>query len=248
MVRPVLRLTLSAAMICALTSLEGLASRSVAAAPAQSKKAATQIDLNTATEEQLQGLPGIGPAHAKKIIAGRPYKSVKELSKSGLPAATIEKIAPLVTVKPVTAIKKTSPKPVTARRTPYEEETKEIDLNAATEEQLQGLPGIGPANAKKIIAGRPYKSVKDLSKSGLPAATIEKIAPMVTVKADKPAASARTTEPAVEQAAPKKGMVWVNTDSNIYHKEGSPWYGKTKQGKWMTEADAIKEGNRAAKE
>jgi hypothetical protein len=43
-------------------------------------------------------------------------------------------------------------------------------------------------------------------------------------------------------------MVWVNTDSRIYHKDGSPWYGKTKEGKWMTEAEAIKEGNRAAKE
>ena len=36
-------------------------------------------------------------------------------------------------------------------------------------------------------------------------------------------------------------MVWVNTDSHIYHKEGSRYYGKTKQGKYMSEADAIKE-------
>ena len=43
------------------------------------------------------------------------------------------------------------------------------------------------------------------------------------------------------------GMVWVNTDSHIYHKEGSRHYGKTKQGKYMSEADAIKEGDRPAK-
>jgi hypothetical protein len=43
------------------------------------------------------------------------------------------------------------------------------------------------------------------------------------------------------------GLVWVNTDSHIYHKEGSRFYGKTKQGKYVTEADAIKEGDRAAK-
>ena len=42
-------------------------------------------------------------------------------------------------------------------------------------------------------------------------------------------------------------MVWVNTESHIYHKEGSHFYGKTKQGKYMSEADAIKEGDRASK-
>jgi hypothetical protein len=42
-------------------------------------------------------------------------------------------------------------------------------------------------------------------------------------------------------------LVWVNGDSHIYHKEGSRFYGKTKQGKYMTEADAIKEGDRASK-
>jgi hypothetical protein len=43
------------------------------------------------------------------------------------------------------------------------------------------------------------------------------------------------------------GMVWVNTESHIYHKEGSRFYGKTAKGKYMTEAEAIKEGDRAAK-
>jgi hypothetical protein len=42
------------------------------------------------------------------------------------------------------------------------------------------------------------------------------------------------------------GRVWVNTDSHVYHKEGSRFYGTTKKGKYMTEAEAVKEGNRAA--
>lgn len=43
------------------------------------------------------------------------------------------------------------------------------------------------------------------------------------------------------------GRVWVNTESHVYHREGSRYYGKTKKGKYMTEADATKEGDRAAK-
>ena len=108
-----------------------------------------------------------------------------------------------------------------------------IDLNRATLEQLQELPGIGEAYSKKIVAGRPYKNVKDLSKIGIPAATIKKITPLVVVNTPK--------------KPPKKGMVWVNTDSKVYHKEGSQWYGNTEEGKWMTEDEAVKDGNRAAK-
>jgi len=39
--------------------------------------------------------------------------------------------------------------------------------------------------------------------------------------------------------------VWVNTDSKVYHKSGR-WYGKTKSGKFMTEAEAQAAGYRAA--
>jgi hypothetical protein len=42
-------------------------------------------------------------------------------------------------------------------------------------------------------------------------------------------------------------MVWVNLRTKIYHREGDRWYGKTKHGKFMSEADAVKEGYRASK-
>jgi hypothetical protein len=43
------------------------------------------------------------------------------------------------------------------------------------------------------------------------------------------------------------GLVWVNTETHVYHKEGSRFYGTTKKGKYVSEADAVKEGYRAAK-
>ena len=43
------------------------------------------------------------------------------------------------------------------------------------------------------------------------------------------------------------GMVWVNTESGVYHKSGR-YYGKTKQGKFMSEADAKKANYRDSKQ
>ena len=42
-------------------------------------------------------------------------------------------------------------------------------------------------------------------------------------------------------------MVWVNLDTKVFHREGDRYYGNTKNGKFMTEADAVKAGYREAK-
>ena len=58
------------------------------------------IDLNTASGKQLQRISGIGPATAKRIIAGRPYRTTRDLLKvRGIGPKKFEKIAPYVTVE-----------------------------------------------------------------------------------------------------------------------------------------------------
>jgi DNA uptake protein ComE-like DNA-binding protein len=42
-----------------------------------------------------------------------------------------------------------------------------VDINSATEEQLRTLPGIGPARAQAIIAGRPFSGKDDLLKRSI---------------------------------------------------------------------------------
>jgi hypothetical protein len=76
-----------------------------------------------------------------------------------------------------------------------------------------------------------------------PAAPAAAPAPAPAAHAD---ASAKKESATRQSAAPGggPGMVWVNTSSNVYHCSGTRYYGTTKAGKYMSEADAVKAGAR----
>jgi competence protein ComEC len=60
----------------------------------------TRVDLNRATEEELTALPGIGPTYARRIIGGRPYRSIDDLKNvRGIGEVRMEELRPLVIVR-----------------------------------------------------------------------------------------------------------------------------------------------------
>jgi hypothetical protein len=104
---------------------------------------------------------------------------------------------------------------------------------------------------KKKGACKGHGGVKEWyadTKAGAAAAPATTAAPATQ---SKPAATSDATAKSTKKTSdmPKEaaagggpGKVWVNTSSNVYHCSGDKYYGKTKQGEYMTEAEAKAKG------
>ncbi len=157
-----------------------------AAPPARGER----IDPNTANEAELDRLPGVGPALARAIVDSRreggAFRNLGDLERvPGLGSNRIRRLAPYLAL-PVAA----------ARGMPgsgYGEESGlgprgpgRLNLNRASLEELEALPGIGPARARAIARWRrehgAFEVVEDLLEvPGIGPATLEQLRPLVVV-------------------------------------------------------------------
>ena len=163
-----------------------------------------RLDLNRARAAELNQLPGIGPHLAERIAGYRkthgPFQRIEDLRKvSGIGPKTLERIKAWVCVDASDVVSET-PLPQTSRSaksTASGKSKKEalltgqlININLASQEELQRLPRIGPKLSERIIDERakgPFKSLDDLRRvKGIGPKTLANLRPYITVGNDPP--------------------------------------------------------------
>jgi competence protein ComEA len=166
-----------------------------------------QVNINTATAEQLQALPGIGQEYADAIIQGRPYTSIDQLERAGVPARLIVRFRKHAALKGPTVVPKPVAEPKAEAAAPAAGEP--LDLNTATHAQIEELPGVSASLAGLIVENRPYQSVDDLARvPGISAPKLAALRPLVKVA---PAAEAQALAAAAPAAPPAPMKIDLNT-------------------------------------
>jgi hypothetical protein len=180
---------------------------------------------------------------ASKQGACRGHQGVKDWYAAGAPAAAAPAAAAAAPKSAAAAAPAAGPKPANAT----------------------GLcnDGTYATSTSKSAGCRGHQGVKDWYAAAAPAAAAP-AAPTAPVKtaaaptpaaappasAAAPAASTKASPASKAAAMPQAagggaGLVWVNTESNVYHCYGTTYYGKTKAGSYMSEADAKAKGAHA---
>jgi competence protein ComEA len=173
---------------------------------------AAKVDINSATQAELEAVKGIGPATAQKIIENRPYKSLTELKKAGLSAKEITAFKPYLTPrKPAVAAAPQAVKTMEpggaapapeAKAAPSTPKTP-VDLNTADQKTLESLPGVGPTLAKRIMEARPITSLDELARvKGMSNTTVAALKDRVTFGPAAPKAPVAPTAAAPTATAP----------------------------------------------
>jgi competence protein ComEA len=145
--------------------------------------AGERVDINAADEAELDRLPGIGPALARAIVSARqssgPFRSLQDLERvPGLGSRTIRRLAPHLGLPAARAghgaVEPRWPRPA------------KVNLNRASVEELQALPGVGPVRAQAIVRWREergrFRILEDLLEvPGIGPATLERLRAAVVV-------------------------------------------------------------------
>lgn len=157
-----------------------------------------RLDLNDAETAELRQLPGVGPALAERIADRRResggYGRLEDLRDvHGIGPATLERLRPWLGVNADKAAGTATVKSPAPPAAPKKSESlaEPLDLNRASLEELQRLPGIGPKLAQRIADERakaPFKAVDELRRvGGIGPKTLERLRPFVSVKQERAA-------------------------------------------------------------
>lgn len=103
----------------------------------------------------------------------------------------------------------------------------------------------GHGGVKEWYAEKKTTESKTPAAAAVPARATPAAAAPAPAAAPSKSAAKSTQMPTRAAAGGGPGKVWVNTSSNVYHCPADKWYGKTKQGEYMSEADAKAKGAHA---